>query len=201
MIVYGTKANLLGKETVAEKCPGCGRINSVEIQVYQKYAHVFWIPFFPLGKTGVSQCQHCKQALKLKEMPDTLKNAWYNLKQQTKTPLWMFSGIALLVLLITVIVISGKQKDARNAKLILAPVEGDIFEAKQGSNYTLYKVDGVVGDTVYILFHKYETNKLSGLRDLKSKGDADYINDPQPFLKKEIKQMFDDGKIIDIDRK
>ncbi|HEY6503901.1 MAG TPA: hypothetical protein VIZ28_08005 [Chitinophagaceae bacterium] len=200
MIIYGTKATLLTKETVVEKCQNCGKINTVEISVFQKYAHVFWIPFFPIGKTGISQCQHCKEALKLKEMPEPLRVSYSNLKQQLKAPIWTFSGLALVAVLITWGIVSEKQNDARNAKLIQAPQKGDIFEVRSGSNYTLYKVQQVLGDTVYILYNQYETNKISGLADLKKKGNTGFADIAEPFLKKEIKAMFDDGDIIDIDR-
>src|SRR6185369_8201835 len=100
MIVYGRKATQIAKELIVEKCPNCGTMNSVELYVFQKYAHVFWIPFFPIGKTAVSQCAHCKQSLKLKEMPLELRTAYDHVKQQAKTPIWTFSGLALVVVLI-----------------------------------------------------------------------------------------------------
>ena len=100
MIVYGSKAKLLAKETLFEKCPHCGKPNSVEMHVFQRYAHIFWIPFFPIGKTGASQCAHCKQLLKLKEMPPDLRLAYDNLKAQTKTPIWTWSAAAIIGVLI-----------------------------------------------------------------------------------------------------
>lgn len=133
-------------------------------------------------------------------MPEPLRVAYHNLKQQTKTPLWMFSGLTLVAILITWGVVSDQQKDARNAKLILAPLKGDIFEVKSGGNYTLYKVNEVVGDTIYILYNQYETNKISGLSDLKKKGNMGYVDVVEAYLKKDLKAMFDDGKIIDIIR-
>jgi hypothetical protein len=200
MLIYGSKARLLAKEILVEKCTSCGTMNSVELSLFQKYAHVFWIPFFPIGKTGVSQCQHCKQVLKLKEMPASMRVSFDNLKGQTKTPAWTFIGIALIAALIIVVIVSEKQKDARNAKLILSPQQGDIFEVKNGSNYTLYKVDHIDKDTVFVLISQFETNRISGLRGLKEKGKAAYTDIVQPFLKSELKDLFDKGKIIDIDR-
>ena len=130
MIVYGSKSKELAKEILTDKCQNCGTQNCIDMHVFQKYAHIFWIPFFPMGKTGVSQCDHCKQVLKLKEMPATLTASYNNLKAQTKTPIWMFSGLALVAVLITIGVISDKKKDEKNAQLILTPQKGDIFEIK-----------------------------------------------------------------------
>ena len=116
MIIYGTKAKQLAKEHVTTKCANCGTQNSIEIYIFQKYAHVFWIPLFPLQKTAVSQCEHCKQVLKPKEMPPALLADYEQLKTQSKTPIWTFSGLGLIAALVVVAVISDNKKDARNAK-------------------------------------------------------------------------------------
>ena len=201
MIIYGSKSKELAKEVLMDKCPNCGTQNSIDMHVFQKYAHVFWIPFFPMGKTGVSQCDHCKQVLKLKEMPPYLKTSYENLKAQTKLPIWMFSGLALFAVLIVAAVISGKNKDERNAKLILAPKNGDVFEIKTKENqYTLYKIDEVQADSVFIRTNNYETNKASGIADLKRKGDNSYSEEVYGFSKSELKKMLDQGEIIDINR-
>jgi hypothetical protein len=199
MIIYGSKSKELAKEILTDKCPNCGTQNSINMHVFQKYAHVFWIPFFPMGKTGVSQCDHCKQVLKLKEMPSSLTTAYENLKAQTKTPIWTFSGLALVAVLITLIVINDKKKDEKNAQLILTPQAGDIFEIKTKDNqYTLYKVDQVQGDSVFVQVSSFEVNKIKGLDDLKKK---EYSEDILGFSKSELKEMFNKGEILDIDRK
>jgi zinc-ribbon family len=203
MIIYGSRSKQLAKEILIDKCQHCGSQNSIDMHVFQKYAHVFWIPFFPVGKTGVSQCDHCKQVLKLNEMPSSLRDSYDNLKKQAKTPVWMYAGLALIAVIIIVSIINGKEKDAKNAKLILAPQRGDVFEIKTKSNqYTLYKVDEVRGDSVFVLMNNFESNMSSGLSELKGKGDVSYTTDMVlPLTKAELKQMLDKGEIMDIDRK
>jgi len=199
MIIYGSKSKELAKEILTDKCQNCGTQNSIDMHVFQKYAHVFWIPFFPMGKTGLSQCDHCKQVLKLKEMPPALTASYDNLKAQTKTPIWMFSGLALVAALIIIGVISDNKKDEKNAQLILTPQVGDIFEVKTKDNqYTLYKVDEVQGDSVFIQSSNFEVNKVTGLDDLKKK---EYSDDVYGFSKTELKEMLNKGEILDIDRK
>lgn len=202
MIVYGSKAKQLAKEIIIEKCPNCGKQNSTELYIFQRYAHVFWIPFFPMGKTAVSQCDHCKQVFKLKEMPSSVKSSYENLKLQTKTPIWTFSGLALVAILISIGVVSAQKNDEKNAKLILSPQSGDVFEVKTEDNqYTLFKVDNVKGDSIFLRVNEYETNKISGLNDLKRKGDKAYSEETFPVLKSELKEMLGKGEIIDIERK
>jgi hypothetical protein len=202
MIIYGSKSKQLAKELLTDKCPNCGTQNCVELYVFQKYAHVFWIPFFPAGKTAVSQCNHCKQVLKLKQMPSSLKGSYENLKLQTKTPIWTFSGVAIVAALFAVGFVNAKKNDARNAKLILAPQSGDVYEVKTKENqYTLYKVENITGDSALIRINQFETNKLSGLTDLKNKGENGYSEVLSSFSKSELKEMLQKGEILDIDRK
>jgi hypothetical protein len=198
MIVYGSRSKELAKDILTDQCPNCGKQNSIDMHVFQKYAHVFWIPIFPMGKTGVCQCDHCKQVLTLKEMPASLVISYNNLKEKAKTPIWMFSGLALLAVLITIGIISGKKNDEKNAKFILSPKAGDIFEIKVSDNqYTLYKVNEVLGDSVFVQINDYETNKVTGLNDLKKEA---YSEEVLGFSKAELKQMLEKGEIIDIER-
>lgn len=200
MLIYGTRATLLTAESIPDKCESCGKINSIQLSVFQKYAHVFWIPFFPIGKTGISQCAHCQQILQTKQMPPSLKDSFDGLKTQTKAPLWTFVGAALLVGLIATGIYQSKQNDKRNAALVQSPQAGDVFEIKSGPNqYTLYKVDHIAQDSVFVRFHAYETNRLSGLADLKSKKDQ-FSSETMVFSKSALKTMLDKGEIIDIDR-
>ena len=202
MIVYGQKAKVLATETLTEKCPNCGAIASVQLSVVQKYVHVFWIPFIPLGKTGISECGNCKQVLKLKSMPQSFKDAYDAFKAQAKTPVYMYIGLTLFAVVIAAAVYQSNQNDKKNAQLIASPKRGDIFEIKANEKkYTLYMVDDVIGDTVYVRANLYETNKRSGLDDLKIKGDTSYAEETLPLFKPALKAMLEKGEIIDIDRK
>ncbi|MEO7309166.1 MAG: hypothetical protein ABIX01_02120 [Chitinophagaceae bacterium] len=201
MIFYGTKRKQIGKEFITEKCPNCGAQTSIDMHVFQKYAHVYWLPFFPINKTGVSQCASCKQILEVKQMPPSIKAFYDELKAKSKTPIWTFSGLALLAVIIVIAVISGKQNDEKNAKLIAAPIKGDIYEVKtDAGQYTLYLVDEVLGDSIFLRTNNYETNKSSGISDLKRKGMTAYSEDTYAFSKGEIKAKFDKKEIFDVDR-
>ena len=135
-------------------------------------------------------------------MPSALTVSYEDLKARTKTPIWMFSGLVLIALAITIGVIADRNKDERNAKLILVPKTGDTFEIKtKDSQYTLYKIDQVEGDSVFIRANIYETSKASGIDDLKEKGDSAYSEEIYSLSKAELKQMLDKGEILDIDRK
>ncbi len=202
MIVYGTKGTLLATTTIFEECAGCKAQNSVQMYIYQNHAHIFWIPTFPIGKTGATQCSQCLLVFKKKEFSPSLKGHYESLKSNQKTPLWTFAGLGIIALLITFGIIASKRNDEKNAKIILSPQKGDVYEIRIGQEqYTLYKVDKVNADTVFVLPNYYETNKATGLSELKEKGDQHFINEPFPLLKADLKSMLEKGEIMDIDRK
>jgi hypothetical protein len=58
-------------------------------------------------------------------------------------------------------------------------------------------VESVAGDSVLIAANNFETNKLSGLRDLKVKG---FSTELFSFHINELKKMLEDGEIMDIER-
>lgn len=175
MIIYGSKAKQLAKESLTEKCPHCGTQNSIDLHVFQKYAHVFWVPAFPLGKTGVSQCNHCKQTLRLKEMPPALRSAYENVKSQTKTPLWTFVGAALFAVLIASVAFSESEKAANTEKYIAHLQANDLLEVKTDEgDYTYLRVNAVKGDTVYLQSNKQAATRESGLRKLSTAQTAFY---------------------------
>ncbi|NVM63321.1 hypothetical protein FHW88_001597 [Mucilaginibacter sp. SG538B] len=202
MIIYGTKAKLLKAEITSDICPNCNTTNSIQMNVFQRWAHIFWIPFFPIGKTGVSQCLHCRQVLKLKEMPASLKLSYDNIKSQTTIPVWTFAGCFLIVIGSIFFYISEKQKAKKVNQWVLSPQKNDIFHIKlKNDYYTLYRVNKVSGDSVYLALNKYESDREEGLDDIAAKGDTAYDNAQQGIAKPFLVEMAKEGSILDIERK
>jgi hypothetical protein len=199
MIIYGMRASLRKTEPIADNCPNCNTSGSVQMNVFQRYAHIFWIPMFPIGKTGVSQCLHCRQILKLKEMPASVKLGYDNLKTHAKIPVWTFSGLLLIALTIVGFSIADKQKATKVNHMITSLKKDDILEVKIKDNeFTLFKVDHVAGNMVYIAINKYQTNMETGISDLKDKEFDNSVIKEFP-----VSQLLQNNnfEIIDIDRK
>jgi hypothetical protein len=201
MIIYGSRATQLVKEGLSDKCPHCGSY-SLQLYIFQRYAHVFWIPMFPIGKIGVAECTSCKKTWKKKEFSDTTRLSYQNLKSQAKTPAWTFTGLGVLAVIIGITIYSEQKKKEKSGKLILAPVAGDVFEIKlNDGQYTLYKVNDVRSDSVFVNLSEYETNMESGFGDLKNKGESAFSAVSIGLTKKQLKEMFDKGEIINVERK
>ena len=198
MIIYGSRNKQLAKEIIAEKCPHCGTQNSIDMHVFQKYAHVFWIPMFPMGKNGVSQCDHCKQVLTSSKMPSSLRTAYENLKAQTKTPIWMFIGIALLAILIFTIVIEEKEKSDHSKTYIKDLKVNDILQTKVAEGYTLYKVKAVKGDSVFVVQNKFvvATSRFDKLNS----DNTSFYEEGEVLSKRELEEKFNNEEIMDVIR-
>ena len=202
MIIYGSRATQVAKEAISEPCPHCQSNNALDMFVFQRYAYLFWIPFFPAGKTGASQCTHCKQVLKLKEMPSSLRSAYINLAAKKKAPLWTFAGTALAGLLIIGGLRQSGGHDARISQLLNAPQMGDILEVKQSAGvYTLYKIAGVQADSVAILPSLQSVDKESGLTRLESEKGDQFSGEPKVYSRENLSVMAHAGKILDVIRK
>ncbi len=201
MIIYGIRSKQVVRETLIDKCPNCSTPYSVDLNIVQRYFHVFWIPFFPVGKSAASQCNYCKQVLKKNEMPAAFLASYQNLKSNAKTPIWMFSGIALLTILVATLIIGIRNDHERNKKYITNPKPGDVLEIRLNyGHYTLYKIDKVTQDSVYVLISAYESNKISGLRKVKQKGKSAYSEELTGLSRNDLKSMLDKDEIIGVER-
>ncbi len=100
MIFYGTKANRIGELDIkGTVCQHCNQAEPQEITIFGKYAHIYWIPFFPIGKEIFSECTGCFKTISQKEFPNSLKQQFALEKQQFKSPLWYWSGLGIIGLL------------------------------------------------------------------------------------------------------
>ena len=100
MLIFGSKLKLLVMQILQGiTCAHCNSLNTTNAAIYQKIAHFFWMPLFPMGKTGATECSHCKQILTQKELPATIKPAYEALKAGVKTPITAYWGVAVLILL------------------------------------------------------------------------------------------------------
>ncbi|PKV49895.1 zinc ribbon family protein [Aquimarina sp. MAR_2010_214] len=100
MIIFGTGSSTIQpKKLEGGNCPYCNTENNMWIQGYKKYVHVFWIPFFPIGKKVYSVCGHCKGAFEKNEIQsqELIQSFEYSKNNDIKTPWYHFIGLAILL--------------------------------------------------------------------------------------------------------
>ncbi len=200
MIIYGSKAvHLKTVQSKASTCPSCGTQGSLAISVFRKHAHVFWIPLFPIGKKGISQCQHCKNVLETKEMPEPIKREYENLKNETKGPIWQFAGLGLIAILIA----WGNYRSGEDKKVeleyIKSPQIGDVYEYKtETGSYSTLKVVRISSDSVFVSPNEYEITQMSKLYKIDKS--ENYSELSYGISKINLNDMYDLGDIFDINR-
>ncbi|MBY0536820.1 MAG: zinc ribbon domain-containing protein [Chitinophagaceae bacterium] len=202
MLIYGSRATKLKAEPIVYTCKHCQSKNTTTMVMFQKYAHVFWIPFCPIKKLAVTQCEHCKQVLEQKQFDPELKEIFAEQKSTLKTPIWTFIGLALLIVLIVTIIQDEKKESAENKVFLEQPQVGDVYtmRTKEG-NYTLFLVKEVTKDSIGYWMNNYEVNKISGLHKIPANGDSAYLPITVYMARKELLPLLDKGEIHDVSRK
>lgn len=180
-------------------CPSCGTADQVALHVVQRYAHALWIPVFPLTKKGITRCDHCLQTLEGRAMSENARLVMQSAKGQFKAPVWMFSGLIVIVLLIPLAFWqSGRHYNEVLARLS-APVEGDLYEIHLGArSYSFYKVMRVSADSIHVGLYNYETDKWRGLGSLLDKADGEFSEDLIGYSHADVLAMREDGMILDV---
>jgi len=199
MIVYGSRTTKLSTTNLFNvPCPACKEKSTTEMYVFGKYAHVFWIPMFPLKKIGVSQCENCKAVFDDSKMNSNLHEEFVALKAQTKTPIWNFTGLGLIALLI-IAGMYGSASDQKNYKAWIAhPEVGDKYYYRtETHNYSIEKVTAVTADSIELEYNTKEFTTSS----------VEAIDQPQNYeglsemiSRKEIQRQLADETIYEVRR-
>jgi hypothetical protein len=101
MIFYGSKASRMGDMHISgTNCSFCGAQTNQHVSVFGKYAHLYWIPLFPIGKTAVAECSICKHTAPQKEFSGELRRKYEALNNDVKRPVWHWSGLGIIGVLI-----------------------------------------------------------------------------------------------------
>lgn len=199
MIIYGSRNKEVAQQHSSHSCSHCNTPNATTLHVIQRYFHIFWIPMFPFGKIGASQCNHCKQVLPTKQMPSSLRSEYDQLKADAKTPLWMFLGLALLGALIVSIAIDEKKENEATAAHITHLQPNDLLKVKTDEGYTYLKVVTVKGDTISLRSNKQIAVTQSGVSRL-GVADHDFIEDEFETTQGVLVSQYKKGTILKVSR-
>lgn len=203
MIIFGTRTKFLTAFGTQHTCSHCntGKLNLVYTG---SYFHIFWIPIFPLGKRGMTECPHCKQVLTEKEVGPQGRSYLHSQKAGVKTPITHFFGLILIgVIILSVIVINVLDK---KDGYIRNPEIGDVYQVKgiDENQFVLWKVTAVEGDTVvFATGTKHNLTQAEITEEtVFGKLDADFTPSNLKMAKRNIKSMTKNNKnLVEIFRK
>jgi len=180
------------------KCRCCEAEDSITVLPYHGYFHLFWIPTFPVGTQYEIACQKCNTQYN-KYQIEIDKDT----KKEIKKPVWLFSGLFIILTFIAFIAISasisGADKKRELEEFVNNPKSGVLLEAKMDKEYTLINVIRVTDDSVFVRYHEYVAQRKSQLSDLQ-KGiyNNAFDEDVIPYSKSGLKGMAEQGYIIGI---
>lgn len=201
MIFYGSKSSKLKEGMLVNvDCPDCEEGRAMRYIIFGKYAYLYWIPMFPIGKENILECVSCKRTYHLKELPEHIKQKFELEKSGASYPIWYFSGLAVLACLIS-FAFYASNENAENDKLYIeTPAIGDVYSVKASKSgyYSAMKVTDITNDSIYVLFNNYEIDKRSKIYKIDKV--ENYTTETGAYSKQEIKDLFNEKIIYDVDR-
>lgn len=113
MILFGYRSN---RRDIIEdrlcKCPRCGS-GPMAHNIFRNYFHIWYIPFFPLNKKIISKCMSCGAEVNQLELPPGTKEQAF-MNSTRRTPVWMFSGVALIFIAGGISMVSSTFRNDKN---------------------------------------------------------------------------------------
>ena len=200
MIFYGTSSSRLKDGRISNiECPNCKKQTSMNYAVFGKYAYLYWIPVFPIGKENILECNDCKKTFNLIELPQKIKNR-FETEKHTGIPILHFSGAAIIVCFIAYLAYSISKDKELEAIYIQEPKVGDVYSVKSDTygRFTSLKIRFVTNDSIFVLFNNYEIDKRSAINEIDV--EENYSLTSEGFSKKEIISLYEDKTIYEIKR-
>jgi|GEM_PF-5927860 len=185
--------------SIFERCKECNQSNVQEVLVFQKYRHIYYVPFIPAGKEAVVRCRNCSNRIRERNFSLELFHTAEEVKRNVRTVWWTYGGILAIIAIALLAILSYRNEQQKITPLINYPKPGDLYSVNLNfSNYTLYEVDHLNKDTVFLIMNNFQVNKESELMTLAS--DVNFNSDPFPVLHYELIKMFRNGEIINVER-
>ena len=132
-------------------------------------------------------------------MSDQLKLAYRNIKSEVGIPIWHFSGLALIAGLIFYSSIASKETTKHKIEYLANPKVGDIYSYKiEEDSYSTLKIKQIDSDSIHFWQNDYESETAFGIYKINKTENYTLIE--TIMAKENIKQLFDEEVIYDIDR-
>jgi hypothetical protein len=169
MIIYGARAKQLATQTVSAQCSGCSHETQVLV-AHQRYAHVYWIPLFPMNKVVSAVCAKCQKLTAEKEFPANLQMHGGPFRSTLSTPKWMFVGLVLIACGIGAGVYSANHDKQAKIAHLAKPHIGDVYVfydlggADDKYHYSFGRLVDVNDSEATFVLGKYRYNLSSGVK-------------------------------------
>ena len=97
IIIWGSNYHL-GKSFFVEDCccPYCEHYDCIELFMVSNYAHMFYIPYLPVDKSGLALCSHCGRKIIEVNFSKKLREKFKEELKIYHHPLKMYTGFIIL---------------------------------------------------------------------------------------------------------
>ncbi len=199
MIFYGTKSKHIKNDRISNvDCPNCNTAVSMNYSVYEKYAHIYWIPFFPIKKLTFAECNSCKKTFEQKEFSEPIKQKIHYSIGRISSPIWMYSGVFIIGALFLYAIYSSAQRGKDNIAFIDSPKIGDIYKTDNSNGfYSTMKLTEISKDSLTLLLNNMEVDKKTGTDKIDLEKN---YTEKQTIAKKELQKLFKENKIYEVVR-
>ncbi|WP_313806897.1 zinc-ribbon domain-containing protein [Flavobacterium sp.] len=202
MIFFGTKKKEIKRGIISNTtCKVCEENTPMYYTVEAKYFHVYWIPVFPYKKNTTVDCSYCDTTFEKKQFSESIKNKLQreNELEPARNPIWMFSGVIILTILIPLAFMQSARADDKKNDFVNHPKVGDVyFMNSLPTIYTTMKIAAVEKDTVHFIANDTMVTKFTKVFSIT---DNRYYTDKiKSYSKAQILDMYRKDSIYKIDR-
>lgn len=169
MIFFGTNSSTIktGKLSYV-KCPHCENEVTMNYTVLGKYAHLYWIPFFPTGKEIFLQCNQCGTTYNLKDLDQKTKDRFRQEldKYPAKTPITHFSAAIILTIIAGFAFYMTNKKDDDTLEYAKNPKVGDVYHYETPElkgHFSTMKITKITKDSIFVMVNGMETDSKSSI--------------------------------------
>jgi hypothetical protein len=198
--VTGKSRKKIAAERLSQSCWECEFPNAVELTIYQKYRHLYWLPIFPRGKEYETQCSRCGDEVIWEEIPEDIALKTYDFQNKiNRTPPWVYSGIYVFIALVISVWYLVSADNQKDIDLLKNPKLGDVYDIRKNGGYSFCVVADIKKDTVFLRYATKSVEKWYQTESLKEEKDILYSTQIKKSITELIK-MEEDFEISSVNR-
>ncbi|MES2747120.1 MAG: zinc-ribbon domain-containing protein [Bacteroidota bacterium] len=203
MVFFGTRSKKIKEgQLINTNCQYCETYTSMTYSVFASYFHLYWIPFVPYKRKTVVECNECYVTYEYKELPEQIKSKVDREKEKygAKIPIWMYSGLMLLCILVSLAFYQSSKYDVKELDYKKNPLKGDVYFLNfTPSNYTTLRIDKVDKDSIYFTLNDTAVSKYTKVFAILNQ--RYYSTKKGTYSRKKLQELFKQDSIISITRK
>ena len=106
IFIFGFRATHIKTLPAPGRVCTCGA--PMQMSFYGSYAHMFWIPAFPVRMAAFTTCMLCRNVSTQDQFDQDLRQTRSALRKQVRHPIWFYTLLIIIaVLFITALITAG----------------------------------------------------------------------------------------------